>query len=107
MHVGLDGQVLGRSVGGIVVNDKESIDAQATVVLQKSRETQPFIPARGERKNFPWGHRVTTVAGPVDENRAVSRVRAHFPEETLFSVSKKIPRVDCGGSAGCVPGGTV
>jgi hypothetical protein len=92
MNVGLGGQVLGGSIGRIVVDDEEPIDAQTAIMLEKSRKTKTLVPAPRERTNFAWRCRGAAIDGPVYEHMTVIG-HLHFPEPA-FSVSKKRPHVD-------------
>src|SRR5258706_8001651 len=54
--IGLAGQVFGAPIGGIVVDDEESIHSHIAIVLKKRRQAKHLLSAPSERANLPWTH---------------------------------------------------
>jgi hypothetical protein len=52
VYVRLPSQIFSRTIRGRIVDDEKALDAEGTVMTEKRREPQRFVPALGEQPNL-------------------------------------------------------
>jgi len=67
MHIWLADQVFGRPVRRIVVDDEESVDSEAAVVVEERRESKTFISAGRESPNLSRRRTEAMISSQIDE----------------------------------------